>query len=96
MQLTSEQMDAATGIFNRMNTKEIAVDHDVFVMFGILLGAAKDARKDSNADQQPETHEQVVEGVAQQLRDIVGAMWSERYCREIAFRIMPKPQPVAL
>jgi len=41
--LTKEQIEAATGLFERMNDGRLAVDQAVFVMFGLLLGAAKES-----------------------------------------------------
>ena len=43
MKLMKEQIEAAVGLFQRMNAQQLDVDPAVFTMFGLLLGAAKAA-----------------------------------------------------
>ena len=43
MKLDKAQIEAAVGLFKRMNEQQLDVDPAVFTMFGLLLGAVKAA-----------------------------------------------------
>ena len=41
MKLEKAQIEAAVGLFQRMNEQQLDVDPAVFTMFGLLLGAVR-------------------------------------------------------
>jgi hypothetical protein len=45
--LTCEQIEAATGLFQQMNERKLDVPPAVFTMFGLLLGAVKGEKLES-------------------------------------------------
>lgn len=81
--LSKEQLDAATGLFQRMNDGRIPVDLAVFNMFGLLLGAAKMSRDGTSSLDSDD-----LDVMAQRLHAIVSPMWPYKYCREIVGRIV--------